>query len=88
MAWKVEFSISAGKAFDKLDVPVKQRIRKFIRQRLEPSTNPRTLGAALTGPYAGRWKYRIGDYRLVCKLIDDRLIIVVLDVGHRSEIYE
>lgn len=84
MAWKVEFEVAAGREFDK---PVQRRIRTFIKEKIEPSVNPRLLGAPLSGPLSGLWKFRVGDYRMVCDLIDRRLVIVVLRLRHRKHVY-
>ena len=55
--------------------------------RVAVADDPRQLGAAMVGDRAGQWRYRIGDYRVICQLIDDRLVILVIDVGHRREVY-
>ena len=87
MAWAIELADSAANALDKLDPTTQQRIWRFIRGRLSRTNNPRQSGKALTGKYAGLWRYRIGDYRLVCQLQDARLVILVIKVGHRSDVY-
>jgi len=88
MAWKIELSAQVDRDLAKLDPPQTKRILKFLRERVAPLDNPRSLGQALQGSRLGEfWKYRVGDYRLICKLEDDRLLILVLRVGHRKEIY-
>ena len=88
MAWKIELSSQADRELSKLDPPQAKRILKFLNDRIAPSENPRTIGQALHGSRLGEfWKYRIGDYRLICKIEDDRLLVLVLRVGHRREIY-
>jgi mRNA interferase RelE/StbE len=88
MAWKIELSIQAARELDKLDPPQTKRILKFLNERVAPLENPRTIGQALRGSELGEfWKYRVGDYRLICKIEDDRLVILVLRLGHRREIY-
>ena len=87
MAWAVELLASAADALDKLDPTTQQRIWRFLRGRLSATDNPRRTGKALTGKYAGLWRYRVGDYRLVCRLEDARLVVVVVKIGHRSEVY-
>ncbi len=87
MPWKVEFEVSAGREFDKLDRPVQRRIKTFIEDKLQPSANPRLLGAPLSGPLAGLWKFRVGDYRMVCDVVDRRLVVLVLRVRHRKHVY-
>lgn len=85
MAWKVEFDPAAVKQLAKLDKPVQRRIIAFLESRA--AANPREHGAGMTGPLTGYWKYRIGDYRAVADLQDGRLVILVVVVGHRREVY-
>jgi mRNA interferase RelE/StbE len=88
MAWKIEFSAQAARELDKLDPPQAKRILKFLHERLAPLENPRSIGQALRGSELGEfWKYRVGDYRLICKIEDDQVLILVLRIGHRREIY-
>jgi len=88
MAWKIELSATAARELDKLDAPQAKRILKFLKERLSPLENPRSIGQALRGSEFGEfWKYRVGDYRLICRIEDDRLLILVLRVGHRREVY-
>jgi mRNA interferase RelE/StbE len=88
MAYNVELSESAERALGKLDASQAKRILKFLHQRVAKLDDPRSIGEALHGSRLGElWKYRVGDYRLICKIEDDRLIVLVLRVGHRKEIY-
>lgn len=88
MAWSVEFSETAGRELGKLDAQQRKRILKFLQQRVATLDEPRSLGRALRGSRLGEfWKYRLGDYRLICRIEDDRLVVLVLRVGHRKEIY-
>lgn len=88
MAWKIELSATAACELDKLDSPQAKRILKFLKERLSPLENPRSIGQALRGSEFGEfWKYRVGDYRLICRIEGDRLLILVLRVGHRREVY-
>ena len=88
MAYNVELSESAERELGKLDAPQAKRILKFLHQRVAKLDDPRSIGEALHGSRPGEfWKYRVGDYRLICKIEDDRLIVLVLRVGHRKEIY-
>jgi len=88
MAYNVELSESAERELGKLDAPQAKRILKFLHQRVAKLEDPRSIGEALHGSRLGEfWKYRVGDYRLICKIEDDRLIVLVLRVGHRKEIY-
>jgi mRNA interferase RelE/StbE len=88
MAYNVELSESAERELVKLDASQAKRILKFLHQRVAKLDDPRSIGEALHGSRLGEfWKYRVGDYRLICKVEDDRLIVLVLRVGHREEIY-
>ena len=88
MAYNVELSESAERELGKLDSPQAKRILKFLHQRVARLDDPRSIGEALHGSRLGEfWKYRVGDYRLICKIEDDGLIVLVLRVGHRKEIY-
>ena len=88
MAWKIEFDPAALKELSKLDKPVEKRILKFLRERVAKLDDPRQVGARLQGAMSGLWKYRVGDYRLICSIKDDRLVVIVVRVGHRREIYK
>ena len=88
MAWKVELSSGADRELNKLDAQHARRILKFLHDRVATLDDPRSIGQALHGSRLGEfWKYRVGDYRLICKIEDDRLLVLVLRVGHRKEIY-
>lgn len=88
MAWKVELSAGADRELSKLDTQHARRILKFLHERVASLEDPRSVGEALDGSRLGEfWKYRVGDYRLICKIEDNRLIVLVLRVGHRKEIY-
>jgi mRNA interferase RelE/StbE len=88
MAWQVELSAAAVRELDELDAQHARRILKFLHERVAKLGNPRSLGKALRGSRLGEfWKYRVGDYRLICKIEDDRLVVLVLRMGHRKEIY-
>ena len=88
MAYRVEFSESAERELGKLDSQQARRILKFFSGRVAKLDDPRSIGEALHGSRFGEfWKYRVGHYRLICKLEDDRLLVLVLRIGHRKEIY-
>ena len=88
MAWQIELDDVAKKQLAQLDKPVAKRIIEFLRLRLAQLENPRNLGAALQEAELGNyWKYRIGDYRVIAKINDDKLIILVLKMGNRKEVY-
>lgn len=88
MAWSVELSESADRELAKLDAQHRKRILKFLGERVAKLDDPRSLGQALHGSRLGEfWKYRVGGYRLICKIEDDRLVVLVLRLGHRKEVY-
>lgn len=88
MAWQIEFDPEALKDLKKLDRPVQVRLVAFLRDRLSPLDDPRSIGEALSGARLGTyWKYRVGDWRIVCDIRDQRLIVRVLRVGNRREVY-
>ena len=87
MAWRVEFLPAADKTFGKLDRQHQRRIQKFTETRLTTDHDPRRLGEAYTGSLKGYWKYRIGDYRLVCEIQDQTQTVIVVAIGDRKEVY-
>jgi mRNA interferase RelE/StbE len=88
MAWKVELSPTALRQLHKLDKPVARRILNFLHQRLGTLDDPRKIGERLQGALSEFWKYRVGDYRLICSLENDRLLVLVLRIGHRRDVYK
>ena len=89
MAWRIEFSADANRQIEKLDRQVAIRIEKFLRNRVAQLENPRSIGKAMQGPRFGElWRYRVGDYRLICQIRDDRVVIIVVALGHRKENYD
>jgi len=87
LAWTVEFQLTAQRQFRQLDRPIQQRVREYFRKRVLAAGDPRQCGKALTGDKDGLWRYRIGDYRAICKIEAERLVVLVLEIGHRREIY-
>ena len=88
MAFEIEFDPHAVKDLRKLDRPVQQRLVGFLKERVAPLENPRELGEALAGAALGNyWKYRVGDWRIICDIQDKRIVVRVLRVGNRKEIY-
>lgn len=85
--WRVNFSTKAAKLFEKLDKPIQRQIAAEITKILSLE-NPRQLGKALTGELSKLWRYRTGDYRIVCEIQDDVLMILVVRVAHRKDIYD
>ncbi len=88
MAWRVEFDPDAVRELDKLDPQVARRILVFLNQRVASLDNPRSIGEALAGSALGSyWKYRVGDWRIICDIHDSRIVVRVLRVGNRREVY-
>ncbi|MBB1248149.1 type II toxin-antitoxin system RelE/ParE family toxin [Rhizobium sp. G21] len=89
MAWKIEFDERAVKDLSKLDRLQSRRIITFLYRRLALLDDPRSIGEALKGKrFLGMWKYRVGDYRLIARIRDQQITIVILRVGHRSQVYD
>ncbi len=88
MAWRVEFDPDAVRELDKLDPQVARRILVFLNQRVASLDNPRSIGEVLAGSALGNdWKYRVGDWRIICDIHDSRIVVRVLRVGNRREVY-
>ena len=83
----VTLSVLAKKQLKQLDKPVQKRITKFLTELTELA-DPRSKGKMLVGNFSGFWRYRVGDYRLICRIHDEELEILVVEVGHRKEIYD
>lgn len=89
MAWQIEFLPVAEKELAKPDRAAAQRILAFLDQRVRHATDPRAIGEALVGKELGQfWKYRVGDYRLICSIEDRRVVVTVVRVAHRSDVYQ
>jgi mRNA interferase RelE/StbE len=89
MIWKIELLADAERALEKLDKQVARRIYAFLSLRLAKLENPRLIGEALKGSRLGEfWKYRVGDYRIVARIEDNILWVLVVKAGHRREVYE
>ena len=87
MAWTVSFEPRARNELKKLDRRMQERVVRFLEDRIAGDRNPRDYGKPLTGDKAGLWRYRIGDCRVLCRIEDDRLLVLVVRVAHRKEVY-
>lgn len=87
MAWRVEISKTPQKQITKLDRPAQAAILRYLRERVQPAENPRQLGKPLRGEKKGLWRYRVGDYGIICDIRDSDKVVVVLALGHRKQIY-
>jgi mRNA interferase RelE/StbE len=85
--WKVEITRGAEKQIKKLDRTGQAAILRFFRERLLLAENPRQWGKSLHGEKGGLWRYRVGDYRLICDIQDEKITVLVLQVGHRKDVY-
>ena len=88
MSYHVVFSAQAKKSIKKLDRHVYTTIIAWIRKNLEGCSNPRIHGKPLTANRSGQWRYRVNDYRIIADIQDDKVIILVLAVAHRREVYD
>ena len=88
MKYRVVFTEKSKKQLSKLDKSVASLIIGWIEKNIEGCENPRMHGKGLLGNKSGQWRYRIGDYRAICQIRDEEVIILVLEVGHRKHIYE
>lgn len=86
--YNVQVTERFKREFRKLDKYTQRMIRAWIDKNLEGCTDPRQHGKPLRASYIGQWRYRIGDYRLLCEIKDEELIILALNVGHRREVYK
>lgn len=87
MTFRVFTSDNFDRSFSKLDNSTQKKIKKWIDNHLTGCTNPRGQGKPLKGSLSGLWRYRVGAYRLLANIQDDKIIILLVDVGHRKEIY-
>jgi mRNA interferase RelE/StbE len=88
LVWRIEFDAAAKKDLAKLDKPVAKRIVSFLRDRIAPAEDPRAIGEALRGSKLGEfWKYRVGDYRIICAIEDGAFRVLVVRLGNRREVY-
>ena len=86
--YSVEISPRARRKLDKLDAPVRKRIENWIDKNLDGCENPRHRGKPLEGDFAGQWRYRVGDWRIIAEIQDDKIIILIINVDKRNDIYK
>ncbi len=87
MAWRIEFTPEAEKQLAKLEKQSAKRITRFLKERVATLTDPRALGEPLKGKLREFWRYRVGDYRVLCRIEEGRLLVLVVRVGHRRDVY-
>jgi len=87
LAWRIDYTQTARDRLRKLDKQAARRILAYMDQRIAPLESPRSFGKALTGPLGGLWRYRVGDYRVICDIQDQVLCVLVIEIGNRREVY-
>ena len=88
MTYTIDFRPKALKSLSRLDKTAQKRIQDFLDKKIVPAKNPRLLGKPLQGPLKNLWRYRVGDYRIICKIEDQALVVLVVAVGHRKDVYD
>ena len=87
MAWIIEYSATAVKSLQDIDKGQARRILKYMKERVAQSDDPRAFGKALTSNLSGFWRYRVGDYRVIAEIQNERVVVLVLRVSHRKDVY-
>ena len=87
MAWRIEITATARKQLSKLDQQAQVSILRYLRERVATDEDPRRFGTPLRRELTNRWKYRVGSYRLICDIQDEKVLVLVLLIGHRSRVY-
>ena len=86
--WKIEFSTDIAKRLRKIDAASAERIINYLETRVAKAEDPKSLGIAMKGKeFEWLWRYRVGDYRVICELQHNRLVVLVIEIGHRREVY-
>lgn len=88
MIWKVDFELQAEKELDRLDHQHAKRILRFLHERIATGEDPKRFGKPLGSDKYGLWRYRVGDYRIICRIEKEAVTVLVLRVGHRKNVYE
>jgi mRNA interferase RelE/StbE len=88
LAWTIEFDERAKRDLARLDKQIQREIIRFLETRVASAADPRAFGHALGHQLAGLWRYRVRDYRVICRIQDSELIVLVIAIGHRSKIYQ
>jgi mRNA interferase RelE/StbE len=88
LTWLIKFDQRATKELKKLDQVAQKRIIAYLKKQVAVQNNPRLFGKSLTGDKQGLWRYRVGDYRIICDLLDEEVTVLVIKVGHRQSVYD
>jgi mRNA interferase RelE/StbE len=83
----VQYLNSTRKQLRRLDPSVRRRLFDFLKERVAGESDPYSVGDALTGVWKGFWRYRVGDYRVICRIEKAQVLVMVVRIGHRSEVY-
>ena len=88
MAWNIKYAESASKQLKKLDKQTALRVLDYMDERVAALDDPRALGKNLKGPKIGEyWRYRVGDIRVICNIVDEQMMVLVIEIGNRREVY-
>ena len=87
MTWIVEFDARAARELRKLDRQVQREVLAYFRERISTAEDPRRFGKPLSRELTGLWRYRVRDYRMICNIEDDKLVVLVVRVSHRKDVY-
>ncbi len=85
--WRLEFSKRADKQLSKMDPGVRRVIVAWLLKNIDGCTDPRAHGKSLTANRSGKWRYRVGNYRVLCEIRDKELVVLAIEIGHRRDIY-
>jgi mRNA interferase RelE/StbE len=80
LAWTIKFTERVDKQLSKLDRPVFSRLIAFLETRIAGAGDPRALGDALAGELTGFWRYRVGDWRIICEIQDEQVVVLVIEL--------
>ena len=87
MTWRIKYARSVHKTVKKLQPQVRQRIHDYLEKRIARLDDPRQVGKPLKGQHSELWRYRVGEYRIICEIQDNTLVVLVIRIGHRKEVY-
>ena len=88
LAWQIEFDSEAESDLRKIDREMQRCILRYLREKIATERDPRRFGAPLRRELSGLWKYRLGDYRIICRIEDKKVVVYVIRIGHRKDIYK
>lgn len=88
LVWTIEWDERAVKELKQLDRQAQKEIIQYLKSRIATEESPRRFGKALLGNKVGLWRYRVNDYRIICQIEDNALVVLVLKTSHRKEVYD